>query len=173
MRESPRGSADPFQERLPRVLTPWSFLKRLRASRFEQRRQELRSYLEAATPVALRVDRLYRDWREAISDPVQDCQKAANVSAVYWWQVSDCLRTFGQLDPPAPARRYHRLFAEALRSASLGSEIAKNGFRSNKFSEVSRGLGHLDRYLELMTEAETELSRLVKRYRLVDEPGAV
>ena len=64
------------------------------------------------------------------------------------------------------AKRYHRLFAEALENASLGSEVVKNGFRFNKYSEVSRGMGYLDRYLEMMSKAEAEMGKLVRSLKL-------
>ena len=120
--------------------------------------------------MALLADRLYREWREAVAEPIQDSQKAGNVSAIYWWQITERLIAFRQLSPPKAAAQYHKLFAEALWNASQGAEIAKNGFRFNKFSALSRSMGYLDRYLELMDEAERELGRLLRKYRLVEYP---
>jgi len=145
------------------------YLKKLRDDGFRRRQEELRGYLEVATPVALEADRLYQEWREAVAEPVQDCQKAANRSAVYWWTITEKLRSFEPLAHPKSADRYHRLFTDALRNASQGSEVAKNGFRFNKFSEVSRGIGYLDEYVKLMAEAEEEMGRLVRKYRLLED----
>lgn len=147
---------------------PWRYFRELRHERFQRKRLELRSYLKDATEIALTADRLYREWRDAVSEPIQDGQKAANQSAAYWWSVTERLRAFEQLEPPRTARRYHELFGDALRSASRGSEIAKNGFRANKFSEVSRGLAFLDEYAEQMRHAESEMARLEKKYRLIE-----
>lgn len=152
------------------ILTPWGYLKKIQEDRFRRQREELTDYLTVATPIALRIDRLYGEWREAVSEPIQDCQKVANLSAVCWWQISDRLRAFERLDSPGVAKRYHRLFADALRNASQGMEVTKNGFRFNKYSEVSRGMGFLDRYLELIAEAEAEMGRLLKKYRILDDP---
>ncbi len=151
--------------------TPWGYLGRLRDARFERQQGELRSYLEATTPVALLAQRFYGEWREKVegATPIQDCQKAANFAATYWWQITERLRGFEQIPPPKVAKRYHKLLLEALRSASYGAEITKNGFRFNKFSEVSRGMGYLDEYLEMMSQAEAELGRLLRKYRLIDE----
>lgn len=148
---------------------PWSYFKRWQNDRFQRRGRELTAYLEAATPLALLVDRLYREWREAVSEPIQESQKVANQCAVFWWHLTDSYRRFDALTPPSVATRYHKLFREALSSAGQGADIAKNGFRSNKFSEVSRGLGFLDRYVELMAEAEQELGKLLRRYRPIGE----
>lgn len=148
---------------------PFSYFKQLRADRFERQREELRGYLKEATPIALLAERLYNDWRETVSEPVQDSQKAANLSAAYWWQITDRMRSFEKFSPPKPAERYHRLFTEALLNASLGAEVVKNGFRFNKYSEVSRGIGFLDKYVKLMDQAEGELGRLVKKYRLLED----
>ncbi len=161
-------------ERRSAFPNPWGYLQKLREDRFRQQQAELRRYLEAATPVALLADRLYWEWREAVevSEPIKDCQKAANLSAVYWWQITDQLRSFKELSPPDPAKRYHAAFIDALSNASIGTEIAKNGFRFNKFSEVSRGMGFLDRYVELMSEAEREMGRLLRKYRLIEDVSA-
>src|SRR5690606_8331251 len=86
-----------------------------------------------------------------------------------WWQITNELRGFEARVPPRPARRYHRMFLEALRNASQGLVIAKNGFRFNKFSMVGSGMDMLDRYVEQMARAEAELGRLVRQYRLIDE----
>ncbi len=147
---------------------PLGFWKRLQGDRFRRQREEVSSYLRAATPVALVVNRLYDDWRDAISEPIQDGQKAANLSANYWWQISDRLRKFQELSPPKPAQRYHKLFLNALRNASEGAEVVKNGFRFNKYVNISRGMGFLDRYVELMAAAESELGRLVQKYQLAE-----
>ena len=149
-------------------MNPLSFFKRLRADRFQRESDELRRYLEVAVPLALEAEQLYRRWRDAVevSEPIQDCQKAANLSAVYWWQITERLRGFREIAYPKTAKRYHELFEEALTCASVGTEILKNGFRFNKFSEVSRGIGYLDRYLELMSQAEAEVGRLIRKYRL-------
>lgn len=161
----PNNSSPGHRSGLP---NPLSFWKRLQEDRLRHQRAEVSSYLRAATPVALAVNRLYEDWREAISEPVQDGQKAANLSANYWWQVTDRLRKFQTLEPPNPAQRYHKLFLDALRNASEGAEVVKNGFRFNKYVDISRGMGFLDRYVELMAGAESELRRLVSRYQLVE-----
>ncbi len=108
-------------------------------------------------------------WREAVAEPVQDFQKAANFSAAFWWRITEGLRRFETLTPPDSARKYHRLFAGALRSGSLGSEAAKNGFRAGKTYEVSRGLGFLDDFVRQMGEAEKELGMLVLKFKLLDE----
>ncbi len=148
---------------------PFGLWQKRREERFRREREELSRYLEIATPVALLAERLYEEWRETVSEPVQDGQKAANLSANYWWQITDRLKKFEAISPPSSARRYHKLFADALRNASEGSEIVKNGFRFNKFIEISRGIGFLDRYVELMAEAESELGRLLRKYQLVEE----
>lgn len=152
-------------------LKPWSYLQKFFDDRFQRRRDELRRYLEVAAPAALEADRLYRQWREAVevSEPIQDCQKAANLSAGYWWQITERLRGFQGITPPKIAKRYHAVFLEALTNASVGSEVTKNGFRFNKLSEVSRGMGYLDRYLELMAQAEAEVGELIRKYRLIGE----
>ncbi len=150
------------------VTHPLSFWKRMQEDRFRKEREEVSGYLQAATPIALMVNRLYDEWRDSVSEPIQDGQKAANLSANYWWQVTDRLRRFGELSAPKPAQRYHKLFADALRNASEGAEVVKNGFRFNKYIDISRGMGYLDRYVELMSEAEKEMQRLVEKYRLVE-----
>jgi hypothetical protein len=152
----------------PGFSNPFAFWKRLQADRFRREREEVGNYLRAATPIALMANRLYEDWREAVSEPIQDGQKAANLSANYWWQITDKLRRFQQLSPPKPAQKYHRLFLGALQNGSEGAEVVKNGFRFNKYVDISRGMGYLDTYVELMAAAEGELRRLVERYRLVD-----
>lgn len=145
--------------------TPWGYARRVMDERYQRQRQELRGYLEQATPIALLVDSLYREWREAVEEPIQDGQKAANRSAAYWWQVTERLRAFQKVQPPGTAARYHKLFLGALTNASQGAATVKNGFRYTAYAEVSRGLAFLDRYLELMAEAEQELGRLVRKYR--------
>lgn len=152
-----------------RPTAPWSRFVMWRRQRFEREREEVRAYLRVATPLGLRASKLYEDWREAVAEPVQDNQKAANASATFWWRITEGLRRFETLTPPEPARRYHSQFAEAMRNASLGSEAAKNGFRAGKSYEVSRGLGFLDLFVEQMGVAESELGRLVVKYRLLDE----
>jgi len=144
----------------------------LREERFQRQREELRGYLSLAVPVALLAERLYAEWRETVAEPIQNVQRAANSSAVYWWQITNELRRFEAYVPPSPARRYHKLFVEALRSASQGTVVAKNGFRFNKFSMVGSGMDLLDRYVEQMAKAEAEMGRLVREYRLVDEAEA-
>ncbi|HEX9014490.1 MAG TPA: hypothetical protein VF960_00645 [Chloroflexota bacterium] len=144
-----------------------------RRERFDREREAVRSYLQVAAPLGLRASKLYETWREAVAEPVQDNQKAANASATFWWRVTEGLRRFEALTPPEPAARYHKHFAEAMKSASLGSEAAKNGFRAGKSYEVSRGLGLLDLFVKQMEIAENELGRLVVNYKLLDEtaPG--
>ncbi len=169
MVDSPRQPNGRPEVRGFHLPNPWSLLARRREERFQRRRRELLAYLEVATPLALDAGRLYQEWRDCLSEPIQDGQKAANQSAIYWWEITDRLGRFEQLSPPSAAAHYHKRFAEALRSASEGAEIVKSGFRSNKYSEVSRGLGLLDRYIELMAEAEQEVGRLVREYGLVQE----
>ena len=152
-----------------RFLSPWSYVGQIRRERLQRQTEELRRYLEVATPVALLVERLYDEWREAVAEPIQDGQKAANASAIFWWQVASELRSFEQLVPPKSAQRYHRIFVDALRNASQGAVAAKNGFRFNKFSMVGSGMESLDRYLELMAQAEAEISRLVRKHRLIED----
>ncbi len=152
-------------------LNPLGYWKRVQADRLRREREEIADYLRAATPFALMGSRLYEDWREAISEPVQDGQKAANLSANYWWQITDRLRKFQELSPPKPAQKYHKLFLDALRNASEGAEVVKNGFRFNQYINISRGMGFLDRYVELMAEAEVELGRLVQKYQLGEKGG--
>ena len=151
-----------------RSLVPWTRLSQWRKERFEQERVELTIYLQAATPIALRAEQEYSAWREVVAEPVQNTQKAANASATFWWRVTEGLTRFAQISPPASARRYHRLFGDAMRNASLGAEAAKNGFRANKTYEVSRGLGFLDEYVASMRKAEVEMGQLVVKYRLLD-----
>lgn len=153
----------------PRSLTPWGYIGRLRQERFERQRDELTAYLRAAMPLALFAERLYEEWREAVAEPIQDGQKAANASAVFWWQISNELRGFEEIVPPRAARRFHKTFVEALGNASQGAVIAKNGFRFNKYSMVGHGMGFLDRYVSLMSEAEAELARLAQEYGLMDD----
>lgn len=148
------------------------FWRRLREERYRRERAEVSRYLRETTAIALVVNRLYEEWREAVSEPIQDGQKAANVSASYWWQVTDRLRRFQELSPPRPARRYHKLLFGALRNGSEGAEVVKNGFRFNKYVEISRGMGLLDSYVEKMAAAEEELRRLIQRYRLLDDGAA-
>lgn len=166
----PKSNSEPQVHR-PGFPNPFGYWKRRREDRFRREREDLKGYLQLATPIALLAGRLYEDWRDAVSEPVQDGQKAANLSANYWWQITDRLRKFEEIRPPGPAHRYHRLFADALRNASEGAEVVKNGFRFNKFTEISRGIGFLDRYVELMAEAESELGRLLRKYRLIEEDG--
>jgi hypothetical protein len=154
-----------------RVLTPWGYVGKLRQERFQRQREELKSYLEVAAPIALLAEQLYAEWREAVIEPIQNVQRAANVSAVYWWQITSKLRDFEALSPPGTARRYHKLFTEALESASKGAVIAKNGFRFNKFSMVGSGMELMDRYVDRMARAEAEMGRLVSRYELIGEEG--
>jgi len=71
--------------------TPWGYARQVMDERYQRQRQELRGYLEQATPIALLADRLYQEWREAVEEPIQDGQKAANRSAAYWWQVTERL----------------------------------------------------------------------------------
>ena len=159
------------QNRKPSVLNPLDYLRKVRDDRFRRQRDELRSYLEVALPLAEEVDRLYSNWRETVevSEPITDCQKAANVSAIYWWQITERLREFRKCVPPKAAERYHALFLDALANASAGTEILKNGFRFNKFSEVSRGIGYLDGYLEAMSRAQDEMGRLLRKFRFIDD----
>ncbi len=164
----PNGHPSPSESRFPNPLAYW---RTLQSRRFERCREDLYLYLEAAIPIALMAERLYEGWRQNTSEPIQDGQKAANQSAIYWWQIAEGLRKFDSIAPPAPASRYHKLFSDALRNAMEGTGIAKNGFRSNKFSEISKGLGFLDRYVELMSEAERELGRLLRKYRLGEKEG--
>jgi hypothetical protein len=145
---------------------PWTRFRQWQEDRFQREKSELNDYLQAATPIALRAEEEYALWREAVAEPVQDSQKAANASATFWWRVTEGLTRFDQLSPPASARRYHRLFGDAMRNASLGGEAAKNGFRANKTYEVSRGLGFLDKFVKAMGEAEKELGQLLRKYRL-------
>ncbi len=152
--------------------TPWGYARRVMDERYQRQRRELREYLEQATPIALLADRLYWEWREVVEEPIQDGQKAANRSANYWWQVTERLRAFQKVQPPGTAARYHKLFLEALTNASQGAVSVKNGFRYTAYTEVSRGIAFLDRYVELMAEAEKELGRLVRKYRLIEEPDA-
>jgi hypothetical protein len=152
-----------------RIVTPWGYVGKLREERFRRQQEELKSYLEVAVPVALLAERLYAEWREAVAEPIQNVQKAANVSAVYWWQITNELGSFEPHVPPRIARRYHKLFVDALKSASRGTAIAKNGFRFHKFSMVGSGMELMDRYVELMAKAENEIVRLVSKYRLIDE----
>ncbi len=152
-------------------LNPFGYWKRRQTDRFRRERREVSSYLQTATPFVLMVSRLYENWREAISEPVQDGQKAANLSANYWWQITDRLRKFQEFSPPKPAQKYHKLFLDALRNASEGAEVVKNGFRFNQYVNISRGMGFLDRYVELMAEAEGELGRLVQKYQLGENGG--
>ncbi|MGI5836693.1 MAG: hypothetical protein ACOX87_09415 [Chloroflexota bacterium] len=152
-------------------LNPLSYLKRKRDERFLRERDDLRRYLESALPLAEDVDRLYREWRKAvqISEPIKDCQKAANVTAIYWWQITERLRVFREYVPPKTGQRYHNRFMNALTNASVGTEILKNGFRFNKFADVSRGIGYLDEYLKSMSQAEAEMGRLLRKYRFIDD----
>lgn len=147
---------------------PWTRFVSWRQERFRRQQEELREYLRLATPIALRAQELYHEWREAVSEPVQDAQKAANASATFWWRITDALKRFEALTPPVAARRYHRLFAGAVASGSLGAEAAKLGFRAGKSYEVSRGLGLLDDFVKQMGEAEKELGRLVAKYSLLE-----
>lgn len=170
MSDSPTGSVPPSSSPKKRPIAPWGRLALWREERFLREQAEVRAYLHVVTPIGLRAEKLYREWREAVAEPVQDGQKAANASATFWWRITDGLRRFEALNPPAPAKKYHREFLEALRNGSLGSETAKNGFRSGKTYEVSRGLGYLDEFLKQLGAAERELGRLVIKYRLLDEP---
>lgn len=163
-RDDSRGKA--------RFPTPWGYARRVMDERYQRQRQELRSYLEQVTPMALLADQLYQEWREAVEEPIHDGQKAANRSAAYWWQVTERLRAFQQVQPPGTAARYHKLFLDALTNASQGAVTVKNGFRYTAYAEVSRGIAFLDRYVELMAEAEKELGRLVREYRLIEAPEA-
>ena len=159
---------NPLEIRGPSRLNAWAYLRWLRGQRFERSRDQLREYLRLATPLALTAERLYREWRDVVSEPIQEPQKAANASATYWWRITEVLRSFRQLAPPKMARKYHRLFDDALRDASFGSELAKNGFRAGKTHDVSRGLGHLDSYVAAIGKAEAELGRLLRKYRLTE-----
>lgn len=156
--------------RKPSLLNPFGYLQKVFDDRFQRQRDELRGYLEIALPLAEEADRLYRDWREAVevSEPITDCQRAANLSAVYWWQITERLRGFQARIPPKTAQRYHSIFLDALTNASTGAEVLKNGFRFNKFAEVSRGIGYLDGYLKAMSQAEAEMGRLLRKYRFID-----
>lgn len=154
------------QGRWPAILNPAGCWRKRREERVRRERAEVSGYLAAATPLVLQAGRLYEEWRESVSEPIQDGQKAANLSANYWWRITDALRKLEAVPAPKPARRYHRLFTDALRNASEGAEVVKNGFRFNKYVEISRGMGFLDRYLELMAEAEAELGRLQGKYEL-------
>jgi hypothetical protein len=162
-------------ESRPRVSlfpNPFAYRRWKREEQFRREREELSAYFQKAAPVAILVQGYYEKWREAISEPIQDGQKAANISANFWWQVAERLRRFRVIVPPKPAERYHKLFDQALASASEGADIAKSGFRFSKFYVVSRGMGYLDKYVELMAEAEQELGRLVQKYRLIEDPVA-
>ncbi len=149
---------------------PFAYRRRKREEQFRREREELSSYFKGAIPLAMMVREHYEKWRYAVSEPIQDGQKAANVSAGFWWQVVDLQRRFDEIVPPKPAERYHKLFGQALACASDGADTAKSGFRFSKFYVVSEGMGYLDKYVELMSEAEQELSRLVEKYRLIEEP---
>ncbi len=168
MAESSREPITDFRPKPKRSLVPWTRFRQWRDERFEREKAELTLYLQAATPIAIRAEEEYAAWREAVSEPVQNSQKAANASATFWWRVTEGLTRFRELSPPESAKRYHKLFGEAMQSASLGSEAAKNGFRANKSYEVSRGLGFLDQYVESMKKAELEMGRLVVKYCLLE-----
>ena len=168
MADAPEESITSFHPKPKRSIVPWTRVRQWQDERFQREKAELAVYLQAATPIALRAEEEYAAWREAVSEPVQNTQKAANASATFWWRVTEGLTRFQELSPPNSAKRYHRLFGEAMRNASLGSEAAKNGFRANKSYEVSRGLGFLDQYVESMKRAEVEMGRLVVKYRLLD-----
>ena len=172
MTDSPAGRVPRSTSSKKRPIAPWSRFALWRQERFLREQAEVRAYLHAATPIGLRAEHLYKAWRETVEEPVQDGQKAANSSATFWWRITEGLRRFQTLIPPEPARKYHRMFAEALKSGSLGADAAKNGFRSGKTYEVSRGLGYLDDFLRQMHLAENELGRLVLKYKLLDEPTA-
>jgi len=163
----PNNDSRPSVSFFPNPLAYWAWR---RGEQIQRDREALRAYFQEATPMALLAEGHYGRWREAISEPIQDAQKAANISANFWWQITDQLRKFRLIKPPKPAERYYKLFAEALRSASEGADIAKSGFRFSKFYVVSRGMGYLDKYVELMGEAERELGRLDQKYRLIEEP---
>ena len=168
MADAPEEPITDSPPRPKRSIVPWTRFRQWRDERFQRERAALALYLREATPIALRAEEEYAAWREAVSEPVQNTQKAANASATFWWRVTEGLTRFQELSPPVSARRYHKLFDEAMRNASLGSEAAKNGFRANKTYEVSRGLGFLDQYVESMRRAEVEMGRLVMKYRLLE-----
>ena len=168
MAESSGEPITDFHSSAKRSIVPWTRFGQWREELFQRERAELTIYLRAATPIALRAGQEYSAWREAMAEPVQDTQRATNASATFWWRITEGLTRFRQLSPPGGAKRYHRLFGEAMGNASLGAEAAKNGFRANKTYEVSRGLGYLDRYVKSMSRAEVEMGRLVMKYRLLD-----
>ncbi|HEX2922555.1 MAG TPA: hypothetical protein VHS28_00825 [Chloroflexota bacterium] len=148
---------------------PFASRRQKREEQFLREREELSDYFQAAVPLAMLVQEHYEKWREAISEPIQDGQRAANISATFWWQMAERLRRFEEIVPPKPAERYHKLFGQALVSASEGADTAKNGFRFSKFYVISQSMGYLDQYVELMAEAEQELRRLVEKYHLIED----
>lgn len=148
------------------ILNPANYWRKRREERIRRERAELSGYLEAAIPLILQSGRLYEEWRESVSEPIRNGQIAANLSAGYWWRITDTLRKFEEISAPKPAQRHHKLFVDVLRNASEGAEVVKNGFRFNKYVEISRGMGFLDRYVELAAEAEVELGRLREVYGL-------
>lgn len=162
----PVAASLPFHARL---MAPWTWLRRRREGRFLREQAELRAYFQEATPIALMAQQEYTLWHDVIAEPIQDTQKAANASATFWWRITEGLRRFDLLIPPQSATRYHRFFGEAMRNASLGSDAVKNGFRANKTYEVSRGLGFFDQFVTSMSQAETELGRLLREYRLLED----